>query len=186
MLGILDLLVFFQHVSEYVRTYWEIAKETARKYLGPSPNTTYLVFDNDEVIATGKEHCKYSHIAQYSPQECRITDAKSTAPYKRLPWVSVHHVIGDHIIDLSDWLAEIRANTPITLLALLRLSSFAMNTHLPETENAKIIVITRDGEGEEEEYKYMNGKLLRRIQPKPVEIQHRPTCPYDMEGGLFF
>ena len=184
MLGALDILVFFQQVTEYASAYWEITKETVRQYLGPSPNTTYLVFDNNEVIPDGKEHCKYAHVAQYVQHERRISDPQSTTPYKRLPWVSVQHVIGDHVIELSDWLADIRANTPIPLLAVTRLASFALNTHLPETDHAVVKVITRDGE--QEEYKYMNAKLLRRITPTP--IQHQPTCPFDGDGngGLFF
>lgn len=183
MLGILDILVLFQQVSEYVLACWNVTKEAVRQYLGPSPNITYLVFDNDEVIPAGTEHCKYAHVAQYNQHECRITDPNSTTPNKRLPWVSVRHVIGDHTIDLSDWMSDIRANTPVTLLAITRLASLALNTHLPETDHAKVLVITR--EGEEEEYKYTSIKLLRHIQPMPV-IQHRPTCPFDGDNGLFF
>jgi hypothetical protein len=186
MLGVVDFLVFFEQASEYVLKYWELAKEATRQWLGPSPHTRYLLFANDEVIIQGKEHCKYAHVAYYSSQDRRITNQKSTAPYKRLPWISIQHCIGDHVIDLSDWLTETRANTQVTLLGILRLASYALNMHLPETENAKLLVITRDGE--EEEYKYVGRtKLLQRISPEPV-MQHRPTLPFDVldGGGLFF
>ncbi len=186
MLGIVDLLVFFNHVHEYALAYWEYAKEAARQWLGPSPNTTYLIFDNEEVIPAGKEHCKYAHTAHYTPQDNRITAKDSTTPYKRLPWISIQYCIGDHIIDISDWLSETRANTEVSLIAMLRLASWVLNIHLPEAEHAKITVITRDGE--EEEYKFVGrAKLLRRITPEPI-IQHRPTMPFDGldGGGLFF
>ncbi len=182
MVSTVDILVFYERVSNYVQTYWETLKEAARKYLGPSPNTTYLLFDNDEVIPAGKEHCKYSHVAQYIPTNAKIV-ASHEAPYKRLPWISVQHILGDHVIDLTDWMSEIRANTTVSLLGVLRLASYALNVHLPETDHAKIVVITRDGE--EEEYKYTGKtKLLKRIAP--VEIHRKDTCPYDTDGGLFF
>ncbi len=190
MWGVVELLVLFEHISQYVTTYWEMAKETARQYLGPSPHTKYLIFDNDEVIPEGREHCKYAHVAHYIPHEHRIVALDSSAPNKRLPWISIQHCIGDHVVDLTDWMADIRANTPISLLAFVRVAAQAQNQHLPETASAKVVVITR--EGEEEEYRFScKTKLLRRIEPTPVrieeaEIHRRITCPFDMEGGLFF
>ncbi len=186
-MGIIDLLVTYEHISTYVKTYWEYVKEQTRLYLGPSPNTTYLIFDNDEVIPQGKEHCKYAHVSQFNPQEGKVVN-DSSAPFKRLPWISVQHIIGDHTIDISDWMSEIRSNTTISLLALIRLASHVLNKHLPETSHAKIQVISRNGE--EEEYKY-SGKasLLQRIAPTPVgdaELHRRQTCPYDVPDGLFF
>ena len=187
MLGVIDILVWFEHISNFLATWWEYGKEELRKSLGPSPKTTYLLFDNDEVIPEGREHCKYAHVSYYVPQDSRIHAKNAEAPYKRLPWISVQHCIGDHIIDLSDWLSEIRANTAVSLLALLRIYSQSQNMHLPETDHALIKVITRDGD--ELEYKFVGKtKLLKRIEPTPVPmIQHRPTLPYDvMDGGLFF
>ena len=181
-MGVLDLLALLEQASQFVLGYWEQAKEHARTYLGPSSHINYLIFDNDEVIPEGKQHCKYAHAAKYVQAEQRI-HGDSTSPHKRLPWLSIQHVIGDHAIDLSDWIAEIRSNTSISLLAILRLASHVQNLHLPEHYHAKVLVVTRNGE--EEEYKYHGGtKLLQRIEPIPVEMRHRPTCPYD--NPLFF
>lgn len=191
MLGIMDILVFYERISKYVQTHWEIAKEATRNYLGPSPNTTYLLFDNEDVIPAGKEHCKYPYVAHYSPTSNRITSA-TEAPYKRLPWISIRHIIGDHEIDLTEWLSEVRTNTPVSLMAILRIASHTLNVHLPETDHAKVLVIMRDGEGDEEEFKYSGKtKLLKRIASTPihignVEMHRKDTCPYDTSGPLFF
>ena len=184
MWGLVDLLVFFEHISQYVTTYWEIAKESARQYLGPSPHIRYLLFDNDEVIPEGRIHCKYAHAAHYIPHEHRIVAQESNAPYKRLPWLSIHHCIGDHVVDLTDWMSDIRSNTPISLLAFLRIASQARNQHLPETDRAIVKVITRDGD--EEEYRYSDRTKLVRLASILPDVHKQITCPYDMEGGLFF
>lgn len=186
-MGVIDILVLFEQASKVLTVWWEYAKEEIRKYIGPSPHIKYLVFENDEVIPEGREHCKYAHVAQYIPHECRISAKNTEASYKRLPWISLRHCIGDHVIDLSDWMSDIRTNTPISLLSLLRVYSYTLNEHLPETDHAKVLAITRDGE--EDEYKYTGKtKLLRRIEPVPV-MRHCLTLPYDSlepEGGLFF
>jgi hypothetical protein len=187
MLGIMDILVYYEHISNYVQTYWEIAKELARNYLGPSPNMTYLLFDNEEVVPAGKLtnniHCKYAHVAEYIPSNAKIV-ANSQTSYKRLPWISAQYIGRDRVIDITDWMSDIKTNTTVSLLGVLRLASYALNVHLPETEEAKVLVITRDGE--EEEYKYTGKtKLLKRITPTLVEMHRKDTCPYDNEG-LFF
>jgi hypothetical protein len=183
MFDIVDILVFYGYVSELLKNYWEAGKEWTRLLLGPSPNTTYLLFENDEVIPNGMEHCKYSVIAFYNPAEHRITRQDGVQAYKRLPWLSVQHVIGDHVVDLSDWIADIRANVPITLIAILRLAAQVQGRHLPETEHATVRVVTRDGE--EQEFRYqVKTRLLQRIAPTPVELRRKQTCPFDTNEGM--
>jgi hypothetical protein len=177
-MSLFDLLVIYQQISQYVEIYWEILKEAIRRYVGPSPNTTYLIFDNHDVIPAGKEHCKYVHIAYYSPAENRIYAKDSTAAFKRLPYASIQHCIGEHVVDLSDWVSELRTNTSVSLLALLRAASHSLNIHLPETDRAKVLVITTNGE--EEEYKYHGTlSLVKHISIEDVGVQNA-------EGPLFF
>ncbi len=179
-MSIMNILALLHNANEYVQSAWAYCKEWLREQLGPSTNTEYLIFDNDTVIPSGMAHCKYAHVSQYSQQEQRILAASGApAALKRLPWISVQHKIGDHVVDISDWLAGIRTNTAVSLVAIVRLASVVLNMHRPEREHAKVVVIQR-ATGDEEEYVY-HGKttLLRRIEPTPV--RHRPTC---IEDGL--
>ena len=189
-MGLIELLVFYEHVSVFLKDLWEAGKEWMREQLGASSNTTYLLLENDAVIPATLVHCKYLPVATYNPQTKKISN-ETHAPYKRLPWLSVQHVVGDHVLDVSEWMSEVRSHVPIHLIALIRLASYIHSIHLPETEHATVRVITRDGE--EEEYKYKGTTtLLQRIQPTLVEtptpeIHRRQTCPFDsMEGMPFF
>lgn len=184
-----DVLVLFERASNAALLAWEQGKEWLREYLGPSSQTVYLLFENAEVIPASRGHSKYAHGAEYRPLEHRIVATESTDPFKRLPWLSIQHCMGDHVVDLSDWISDLRTNTTVSLLTLLRLASQVQNIHLPEHSHAKINVILRSGE--EEEYVYRGSTILiQRIAPMPVdtaEMQRRITCPFDTtDGPMFF
>jgi hypothetical protein len=177
--ALLDLLILFEHAYTFTQYHWRLAKEWMRQQLGPSENITYFIMDDNSVIPANVVHCKSAPKAIFSPVENHIRSATqegAMAPLKRLPWLSVQHTIGDHTVDLSDWLSEIRTNATIPLIALVRLASATMHKHLPETANAKITTIDRSS-GEEEEWHYVGNVDLRR-----PPMHHRETLPFDNSG----
>ena len=178
-MGFLELLVFYEHASVFLKDLWETGKEWMREYLGPSITTTYLL-ENDTVIPATLRHGKHPYTATYNPLTKRIADSTENS-YRRLPWLTVQHILGDHIVDISDWMTELRSNTHVSLMAVIRLASYTHSIHLPETDSAIVRVITRDGE--EKEYKYVGNVKLVQFEP---EVHRRQTCPFDMEGMPMF
>ncbi len=179
--ALLDLLILFEHAYTFTQYHWRLAKEWMRQQLGPSENITYFIMDDNSVIPANVAHCKSAPKAIFSPADNRILNAtaeedETAAPLKRLPWLSIQHTIGDHTVDLSDWLSEIRTNTTIPLIALIRLASVTLHRHLPEIPYAKITAIDRSS-GEEDEWHYVGNVDLRR-----PPMHHRETLPFDNSG----
>ena len=180
-MGLIEFLVFYEHATVFLKTLWETGKEWMRQTLGPSSTIQYLLLEHDAVIPATMAHNNV-HVAMYNPTDRRIT-AISDTPYKRLPWLSMQYTFGDRIVDISDWMSEVRTNTPVSLISILRLASHIQSIYLPETDHAVVKVITRDGEEEEYKYKGMT-KLVKRITPEPIELRRKQTCPYDTAEGM--
>ncbi len=172
-----DLLILFEHAYKFTQYHWDLTKEWIRQQLGPSTNITYLIMADASIITTNVEHSNNDPIASYNPTERRIIGTMADAPMKRLPWISIQYTQGENaVVDLSDWLSEIRTNTDISLQTLIRLAFAAQNKYLAETADAKIVTIDR-ASGEEEEWHYVGNVALRR-----PPMHHRETLPFDNSG----
>ena len=177
---LVELLVFYEHASVFLKDLWETGKEWMRQQLGVSTNTPYLLLENNAVIPSTMAHSNYLPVAIYNPQTKRIATTKETDNvFKRLPWLSLQHVMGDHVVDLSDWMADVRTNVTVSLLTAIRLASYIHSVHLPEVNHACVRVITRDGE--EKEYVYAGSvHLIQHVK----ELHRKQTCPFDVNESM--
>ena len=80
---------------------------------------------------------------------------------RRLPWLSVQHVAGQVVTDLSDSVADIRATQQTwNLQQIVRLMALVRNEYLSEKAGAHVKVIT--ALGDEEVYIYSGSVALTK------------------------
>lgn len=162
---LLQFLALYQRASEVVWPLWELTKQYARDFLGPSPQTWWLLADGrvlpatialpNEVQQSAILYTPATHklVAQAPPND---SAAPNTAiRYRRLPYLSLvlsHPRFGAQ--DLSDWVNELRGapgTLELPLKQLLTLWTLSTNTYAPVTETT---VRATKSDGDEETHVY--------------------------------
>ena len=173
---LVNLLLWYDYVIQCWTLQTESWKEWLRQRLGPSPNLSYILLTNDDVVP--------STVSVHIPENALIYMENSIKPVhgqsktQKLPWLSMQCKVGDTVHDYSDWMADLHVEAIPSLLSLLRLAAWVHNSYIPE-EHCKVEVITR--QGEEETYRFCGKRYMTKEVPP---IRHRDTMPYDTPQKL--
>jgi hypothetical protein len=148
-----QLLAFWHNFTVLTASIWEETKAKARTWLGPAPESFYLLTDGRVIPSS---HAIPAEITPatfyYDPRTHRIAGAANREPegrWRRLPYIAGnirHRTIAD--IDISDWLGDIRANPvpDIPIKQLLILWSAVNHQYIPLSDGVQISITKSDGE----------------------------------------
>jgi hypothetical protein len=151
---LLDLLVFFEHVCQWVKQQWIIQKEWMRVYLGPSPQDYLLLGNGDILPVTTQLPTHITPMLQYSSQENVLYGPDRNERLVRLPWLTLVHSCEGVVTDLTDIVSDLRCSKHHipSLVQTVRLAALLKNEYLSET-SASLQVINEMGEDEVYIYK---------------------------------
>ena len=164
-MNLLDILAFYNQASVFVKDTWEIAKERMRLWLGPS-SQNYLLLKNGDILPTYMDrtllHEEGAYLYNATDKTIRLYPSEDRGGrLRRLPWLSVQHVAGQVVTDLSDSVADIRATQQTwNLQQIVRLMALVRNEYLSEKAGAQVKVIT--ALGDEEVYIYSGSVALTK------------------------
>jgi hypothetical protein len=149
---LLTLLAFWHQTSTYLTFVWNVAKSQLRLALGPAPQNYYLLQDGRVLPTTIRlPDSELNNAFIYDPNTLRLyqNNTPQDVRFRRLPYLaaSFDHV-NTGLIDISDWLGEIRANPvpELPLKQLLTLWSLVHNQYVPLSNGVQINVTKNDGE----------------------------------------
>jgi hypothetical protein len=162
---LLQFLALYQRACEAFWPLWEVGKQYVREWLGPAPQTWWLLPDGRVLPGTIALPTEVHQSAiLYTPATHTLvhtsiiqSDPAVSNPirYRRLPYLSLsvsHRCFG--IQDLSDWVNELRGapgTLELPLKQLLTLWGLSTNTYSPITETT--VRVTKS-DGEEETHVY--------------------------------
>ena len=118
-----------------------------RKALGPEPERVFLL-GNGDIVRSSFRGADLSGAFVYDPTSCQIQPLADVPGRRRpVPFVAltVHH--GSVVIDLSEWVGEVRSAPlpfPLTAEHLVVLWSNSYQTYIPS--DATIHYTTREGD----------------------------------------
>lgn len=161
---LLQFLALYQRACEAFWPLWEVGKQYVREWLGPAPQTWWLLPDGRVLPGTiALPNEVYQSAIIYIPATHKLVQAAQTESatpntavrYRRLPYVSLvvtHPRFG--MQDVSDWANELRGapgTLDLPLKQLLTLWCLSANTYSPITETT--VRVTKS-DGEEETHVY--------------------------------
>lgn len=151
---LLTLLAFWYQILNYLTFVWNVAKSQLRLALGPAPQNYYLLQEGRVLPTTIRlPHSELNNAYIYDTNTLRLY--KNNTPqemrFRRLPYIaaSFNHV-STGLVDISDWLGEIRANPvpELPLKQLLTLWSLTHNQYVPLSNGVQVSITKNDGETE--------------------------------------
>ena len=133
-------VIWYGRITNYCSSMYEISLNKARTWLGPLPQSYYILADGRVVPSTMILPISFlgTHY-QYTPNEHVLQQSFSTVRPKRVSWIAVEM---DHY-DLSDWMQSLRwvgsvePSLPslITLWGLIHQRVFELGTTIHATKN---------------------------------------------------
>ena len=130
--------------------YEACAKSVAkwmRKALGPEPERVFLL-RNGDFVRSSFRGADLSGAFVYDPASCQIRPLSEEPGRKRpVPYVALTVRFGGDMIDLTEWVGEVRTAPlpfPFTAAQLVDLWSNSYQTYIPS--NATIHYTTREGD----------------------------------------
>jgi len=118
-----------------------------RRALGPEPEHVFLL-GNGDVVRSSFRGADLSGAFVYDPTSCQIQSLADVPGRRRpVPFVALTVHRGSVVIDLSEWVGEVRSAPlpfPLTAVHLIDLWSASYQTYIPT--GATIRYTTREGE----------------------------------------
>jgi hypothetical protein len=141
---ITQFFVFYNHLSNWIESCFQLSLSRIRKFLGSEPEQYYILNNGDVVPASFyiPEHLKQMAYL-YEPKNYTLQRPNVEGRLRPIPILSLVLQENNRIYDLTNWLGEIRMRPleNITPKTIVRLWAYVHNKYV--TPNT-ILEVTKD------------------------------------------